>query len=334
MKIIRYVFVLLFLTIITLPLVFMDTKSTISEIENRTLATFPNMIKGRKINKNAILHFPKLLDDYLNDRVGFKKEAVSVINTIKVSGTSIQGNVVLGKNDWLFYASPGDGNNLGDFQKTNLFSRNEIRRFMSNIEDRAKWCNDNNIKFIFLIAPNKHSIYPEYYPMERPAGITRTEQIMNALPDNLKDVVIYPRDYFLSKKATSDLELYYKTDTHWNMLGAYYASELILQKMQTFFPRTEFPQINYSQKIITDSVHTDLPGMLGTASKYTDRAIFIEPEQGWESYYKYITPIGLKSHDFLIGHIGTVGIDGMIAVNTNENLPTAIVFRDSFGSAL
>lgn len=313
MKAINYVFTLLFLVIITLPLIFIDTKSTISEQENRTLAVFPDVINDGKINREAILHFSKLIDDYIGDRFGFKKEAVAFIHSInRKSGAMQQGAVIFGREDWLFYSTPVDGDNINDFLKMNLFSQEQIDRFIINIEDRLAWCNNNGIKFIFLIAPNKHNIYPEYYPVKRPRGITRTDQIINSLPDNLKDVVIYPRDYILSKKADSDLELYYKTDTHWNMLGAYYVSELIFQKTQSFFPNGEFPEISYSKKVITDSFYTELPGMLGMVSQYNDRALFIEPDHGWESYYKYIKPTGLTNHDFLIGWIGWTGRDGMI----------------------
>jgi hypothetical protein len=74
--------------------------------------------------------------------------------------------------------------------------------------------------------------------------------------------------------------------------------------------------------------------MLGMVSQYNSRAIFIEPEYGWESYYKYIKPTGLTNHDFLIGWVGLTGSDGMITENVDKKLPRAIIFRDSFFSAL
>jgi hypothetical protein len=280
MKHASYVFTLAFLAIIALPLVFIDTKSTVSENENRTLAAFPNVID------EGILRFPKLLDDYIGDRFGFKNEAVTFINSINQKGGSIQqGDIIFGKEGWLFYSKPEDGNNINDFLKINLFSQGQITQLITNIEDRLAWCNDNGIKFIFLIAPNKHNIYPEYYPLERPDGITRTEQIMDALPDNLKDAVLYPRDYILSKK-TAPMPVYFETDTHWNMLGASYAYELIFEKLKGDFPHTLFPEIEFKMDVAYDS-SGDIVPMSGFTS-YGKRTIpNIHPEEGWSSYYSY-----------------------------------------------
>jgi hypothetical protein len=82
----------------------MDTKSTVSEQENRTLAPFPNIIV------DGVTHFPKSLDAYIGDRIGFKNEAVAFINNFTDVGTFKQGNVVLGKDKWPFYSNPDDGN--------------------------------------------------------------------------------------------------------------------------------------------------------------------------------------------------------------------------------
>ncbi|GMO36521.1 MAG: hypothetical protein Ta2B_16510 [Termitinemataceae bacterium] len=155
MKVIHYIFMLVFFVIITLPLLLLDTKSTISESENRTLAIFPNIIT------DGVTHFPKLLDNYIGDRFGLKNEAVAFTNNFIVRGTFQRGDVILGEDNWLFYSN--HGNNISDFLKINLFSEDEIRHFITNIENRLEWCSANNIKFVFLIAPNKHNIYPENY---------------------------------------------------------------------------------------------------------------------------------------------------------------------------
>jgi hypothetical protein len=304
MKIVNYVFTLVFLTIIVLPLVFMDTKSAISENENRTLAAFPDVITG------GITQFPKSLDNYISDRFGFKNESVAFINSITMYNNFIKGNVVLGKDDWLFFSNKGS--NINDFLKINLFSQDEIKQIITNIEDRLEWCNDNSIKFIFLMAPNKHTIYPEQYPIKRPEGITRTEQIMDAMTDNLKDVVIYPRDYILSKKA-KPIPAYFETDSHWNMLGASYAYNLIFEKIKNKFPNTIFPDIEFITDVTYDSLGDLVP--LSGFTSYGKRTIpDIHPEKGWPAYYAYIKNDGRNC----------------AIENKNQSLPKAIIFHDSF----
>jgi hypothetical protein len=316
MKLVNYIFIFSFLAIITLPLVFLDTKSTITENENRTLAVFPGLLDEGKINTDKIMRFPKLLDDYIGDRFGFRNEAISFINRLDSAGTFLWSRYVLGKDGWLFYSGHNDGNNINDFLKINLFTQDEIKRFILNIESRLKWCNENNIKFVFLIAPNKHNIYPEYYPLERPSGITRTDQIMLALPDNLKDIVLYPRDYILSKK-TPQVPVYFETDTHWNMLGASYAYDLIFEKLKKDFPDTVFPDIEVKMEVSSDTIVNVVPGFT-SYGKMTN--VDIQPKEGWTSYYTY----SYHTFDKIITNI----------TNNDSDLPKAIIFRDSFFDAL
>ncbi|GMO11288.1 MAG: hypothetical protein Ta2A_19490 [Treponemataceae bacterium] len=316
-KVMQYIFVFVFLSIITLPLVFFDRKSVISEQENRTLATFPDVIDDGKLSTNVIKKFPGLLDAYLSDRIGFKNKAIAFTNKITRAGKLRQGDVILGKNKWLYYVSPWDGDNLSDYLKTNLFSQDEISSFIEQIEKRALWCKENGIHFLFVIAPNKHSVYPEYYPFDRPDGITRTEQIINALPDSLKDTVIFPRDYIISQKAKYPYPFYYEDDTHWNAKGAYFAYEIILPKLKTAFSNSVLPAIDYDETVSFAPAHGDLIGMLGVKTSGQRTFIALTPKEGLK--YRYIKKDGRN---------------GVITENENQALPKALVFRDSFFSAL
>jgi hypothetical protein len=317
MKRISIIFAGVFLSLISLPFVFMDNKSVVSEKENRVLVSFPGIIEDGKINTVAIKNFSPSIDKYINDRFGFRNTAISLANNIFWAGKTINRHVVVGKNGWLFYSTPDDGNNIADFYKMNLFTEDELERFIGNIKKRRKWCEENNIAFIFLIAPNKHTIYPEYYPFERPDGITRTEQIIAALPHNLKNVVIYPRDYLLQNKSNA-LPLYFETDTHWNMAGAEYVFEILYNRVKNNFPNIQFSEIQFTTEISYDS-SGDLVPMLGFTS-YGKRTIpNVYPQEGWKSFYRYI-----KNED----------INGVIIENNDQTLPRAIMYRDSFFMAL
>jgi hypothetical protein len=292
----------------------MDRKSVISEKENRALAVFPRLFRhdGNTGGLN-IQNLPKEMDAYINDRFGFRDVFVSLASYLKKTKT-INGDVVIGKEGWLFYDG---GDNIKDFFKLNLFTETEARLFIENIQKRYEWCKNNGIEFIFLIAPNKHNVYPEYYPFERPEGITRTEQIMSALPESLKDVVIYPLDYIRQNK-TAAMPLYFETDTHWNMAGAHCAFDMLFARVKRLFPAADFPDLNLITTINYDS-SGDIPPMSGFAD-YGKRTIpVLYPVDGWEYYYHY------KKND---------GINGIIANNNNQSLPKAIIFRDSFFTAL
>jgi hypothetical protein len=289
----------------------MDRKSIISEKENRVLAAFPDF------SVFDIGNIPRSMDNYINDRFGFRNIFIKLANTFIYASGYKNGNVIIGKENWLFYSKQDDGNNIADFFKINLFNNANTGRFINVIAERVEWCNSNNIKFIFLIAPNKHNIYPEYYPFERPEGITRTEQILAAMPDNLKDSIIYPY-YVLIKNKTDKLPLYFETDTHWNMAGAYYAFGLLFDRVKELFPETHFPEFNFTTDIGYDSKGDIVP--MSGFSGYGRRTIpNIYPVNGWVNYYKYEKKDGHNS---------------IIIKNNDPLLPKAIVFRDSFFTQL
>jgi hypothetical protein len=308
MKRSKLLFIGCFLALITIPLVFMDHKSLVSEKENKTLEGLPNLFNG---------NFPRQMDNYINDRFGFRDSFVSLANMLNMALKKTIGNVVIGKNGWLFYSRPDDGNNIYDFFKMNLFTGDEIKRFIESIEKRIEWCANNDIKFIFLIAPNKHNVYPEYYPFTRPKGITRAEQIMAALPAHLEKFFIFPLDYIRQNK-TDEIPLYFETDTHWNMTGAYCAFELLFENIQQLFPRVNFPEIPFVTDIGYDSAGDMVP-MLGRLSYGRRTVPDTRPRDGWEAYYQYIK---------------NESTDGVITVNNSPSLPKAIIFRDSFFTLL
>jgi hypothetical protein len=315
MKKASFWFILTFLAIISLPLVFIDHKSVVSEKENRNLAVYPGIINnGNIVPINAL---PKSFDSYINDRFGFRNLAVSFINGINRNSKIINREVVIGKKNWLFYSNLKDGDNFNDFLKTNLFSNDEVERFIQNIEDRFEWCNEKGIKFYLLIAPNKHNIYPEYYPIDRPEGITRTGQIIHALPSSLKNIVIYPINELMQNKD-SNYPLYHEIDTHWNASGAKCAFDVMSIKIKNDFPHIVFPEIIFTTDISYSSFGDIVP-MSGFTSYGKNTIPNIHPAEGWDAYYRYIKNEELQE---------------IITTNVNKALPKAIIFRDSFFTAL
>jgi hypothetical protein len=160
-------------------------------------------------------------------------------------------------------------------------------------------------------------VYPEYYPISRPEGITRTDQIINALPDNLKDSVIYPLDKLLENKSMT-APLYYEIDTHWNMAGAKCAFDVLFAEIKPDFPGIDFPEIAFTSDVSYDSFG-DIVLMSGFTGYGKKTIPNIYPLEGWKTYYAYI-----KNED----------LNGVITENTDKALPKAMVFRDSFFVAL
>ena len=319
MKHVRHLFIIIFLSLLLLPLIYLDTKSTASTSEKRNLAPFPELFKENTIKINSEIF--QQVDAYFNDRFGFRERLVHLNADLKYKALNDSGNdrAIIGKNGWLYYIFKPDGDNFSDFMKSNLVDDATIIKFANQIKYRGEWCKKNNITFIFIIAPNKHNVYPEYYPIERPSGITRTDQFLNYL-DKHRIEYLYPRDLLISKK-NKDTLLYYKTGTHWNTMGAYYAYNLILEDLHKKLPKTKFPDLEYEVNVNTDSGGGDITPMLGLESVANNTGFQYKPKgKNWTDFYSYIKNEG--------------GFRAFTTEGKDKSLPYAIIFRDSFFSAL
>jgi hypothetical protein len=313
----RLFFTVLFLLIILTPVVFFNYKEEYSYREKRPLAPFPGFFQNGKINTKIFRRF----DEYMEDRIGLKSLLVGLNSRLvyEVLNKTKSDRVVLGKNDWLFYIFKADGDNLSDFLKTNLFTDTEISALIRQINDRKTWCEQNGIRFVFFISPNKHNIYPEYYPVRRPEGEHRTENFLKKTPREIKDHIVYPKEFLLSKKG--DNLLYYENDTHWNKLGAYYSSSLLSGKITSYFPDRDFPNVEYTVTKPGGEFSGDLPPMLGLGSnKFRGTYFSVEPALGQKTFYTYLKNDG--------------GTNDIVTKGTDDQLPKALVFRDSFYVAL
>jgi hypothetical protein len=213
-------------------------------MENKNLKPFPVLIENNKIN----FSFLGGLDTYINERFRFKIQLVELYSYINFNMLKRMEKhpIILGKGNWIFLSSTGC---LQDFLKIRRFTAEEMKRFYRQIAARSDWCNANGIKLIILIAPDKHNVYPELFPFEQTAGQNLTETLLDSMPESLqsiKDTIIYPADYLVSKKKEYPYPLFFETDMHWNQGGAFLAYKLLEEKVKNYFPDTVFPQIEYT----------------------------------------------------------------------------------------
>jgi hypothetical protein len=237
-------FIIVFLLILTAPFVFLDTKSIKSVAENKNLEPFPAFIKDNKFNLSFLGNF----EIYINDRFRFKTQLVWLYSYINFNMLNRIGNrnIVLGKNNWVFLSGQ---DNLYDFLKIKRVTNREIQHFNRQLAARADWCNKHGIKLLILIAPDKHNVYPELFPFERPSGQNSIENFLRFLPKPLKELVVYPKDFLVFKKNEYPYPLYFETDSHWNEGGGFLAYSLLEEKIKSCFPDIVFPKTEYSTTV-------------------------------------------------------------------------------------
>ncbi len=321
MKVQKTIFLLAFCVLLIAPVLKFDFQSKVATNENRELAVFPNFFSTSTVNWK----FFSQLDSYIQDRFGFRTPLINLDAEIQYDLLKSKGNsrVLLGKDDWYFYIDKKDNSNYDDYLKRNLVDKQTVKKFVRKIKSRAQWCEQNGILFVFVVIPNKHSIYPEYYPYLRPRGVTRADQLLNPLRDT--DVLyIFPRNFFISQKK--DFSLYYKNDTHWNNYGAFLFFGELKKILQTNLPDVQLPNYDFKMEV-TKADAGQLPNLLGFSSKKSALYPLIQPKNSlWEDIFTYQgkDTIAILSRKNLL----------VTTENKRKDLPTAIIFRDSFFNSL
>ena len=191
------------------------------------LAEKPILLENGKLNYS----FFNQLQAWINDHIGFRSQFVWLRSEIdyQIFHRSPSERVHLGKDGWLFYT-------LDDNLKiaTGEYSLPDetleiIHRNMSAVQ---KIFNENGTDFVIVLPPSKVSIYPEYLRIYlRNGGIEKTPDdiVFDHLSRNEDLKIVCLKDTLLQQKALADV--YFKTDTHWNEIGAYTAYQKICRDL-------------------------------------------------------------------------------------------------------
>ena len=334
MKIVNGVFILIFVLFITIPILFLDRDSPVSNLERRVLAQFPSVKTDDKFDVKLISTLPRQIDAYVNDRFAFRSNFISFIKRVDffILRKSHDDRLLVGKDNWLFYIHKSLGDEFANFKKSNLFTPEEMRIFIESFALVNETCERNNIKFYFLIVPTTSSVYPEKYPFPRPQGISRVEQIVMALPADLRQKVIFPLDYFMLKKKDHPQPLYYNNGLHWNKLGAFYAFDLLSKRIRMDFPNIHEMQFRFAPYMDPgEDNYAMLWWGIKEFGKFTE-LLKVEPVNGWDAHYYYLQLDSVVENEYntVIGYASKKGKYGIITENRNKNLPTALIMRDSY----
>jgi hypothetical protein len=240
--------------------VFQEDK-TISTIEKRSLKVKPSAPRSL----SDIQIFPQLFDEYYSDHFGLRDWLAGHYKLAKYKiGDSSSHEVTLGKDGWLFLGSlKSTANNdpIGDYRNINLYSQEELKQFAQYVMHTKNWLNEQGIEYIFVIAPNKHTIYSEYLPdyIQKNNDQSAMDQLLDHLKENTSVVAVDLREPLISAKEQHSV--YYKTDTHWNHYGANIAQYKIMLAIEELFPGSIHPELYQMQ--VTTKGGGDLAGFLG-----------------------------------------------------------------------
>ncbi|MAO09189.1 MAG: hypothetical protein CL596_10800 [Alteromonas sp.] len=144
----------------------------------------------------------------------------------------IPNKVLEGDDDYLFL---GDDFSMAfsESKGYDLFRGGHFKLMDKQVFSKQRWLKERGIAYYIAIAPNKLTIYDEKIPIRKGTDTTKRVQTVNYF--NSKGFSIIDLSDTLIKQKEKGL--YFKTDTHWNELGAYYAYCQLLTAIKKDFPQ-------------------------------------------------------------------------------------------------
>jgi alginate O-acetyltransferase complex protein AlgJ len=300
---------------------------TVTSFENRLAAGWPPM-PASYADARA---WPARFDTAFADHFGGRNALIALHHWIKAVGfgTSPAANVAIGRDGWLFFRGE-DGKALDrDYRGVLPYPPEEPSLIASEFKRRYDFVSALGIPYVVMIVPDKATIYPEYLPrwLTKVAPQTRLDRLYAALAAYPEITVLDLRPALIAAKTRE--RTYFKTDSHWNLVGAtigYEALAAVLKAKVPGFPAVPPERPPYVAGV--DYYSGDLSQMIGS------RGAFREDD---------IAPLG-KVLANAAGHCAKpvpasqsptgAEADTQIYECDRPSLPSALVYRDSMAIAL
>lgn len=247
----------------------------------------------------VIRHFPQTFEQQLKEQFKLPGWFVQFNALIKVYvfGVSPNSNIALGANGFYFEGIGASRveqdivenfDNIADYMGQIPFSEGELLQWKMALEQRSYWLQQQGSEYVFVLAPTKAFVYPEYLPasLRKVRGQTRYEQLSRYLQEyaDIHFVDLLPPLLEAKTRSASPL-LFYKTDFHWNFFGAFIAYKAMMAEMGRFFPQYDFrsPELtDFEVNIDKHWAHRRFLFMLGlpVALHRNEQYITLKPRPG------------------------------------------------------
>jgi hypothetical protein len=222
--------------IFTLPLItLVKQDALVSEFEKRQLAQFPEM----KFDLPSLVKFPRQFEKYFNDHLGGRDQLISLHNTFnfRVLKKSSISSATVGEREWLFSNADGE---LLDYMGLMQKDFVSLESYRYALEDRRDWLAKFGVRYLFLPVPNKMMMYEEYLPLRvrQEKGVTVYGQFIDHMR-KYSDFTDFLDLKSILLKAKEKRQVYFRTDTHWNLDGSLVADRAIIHHLQQWFPQLQ-----------------------------------------------------------------------------------------------
>lgn len=244
-----------------------------------------------------------------------------------LNGPSQIGGVVVGSDGWLYLEWMAKAR---DYRVQPPLSQEFLATWRRRFEQSRAICDELGVPHLLVLVPAKRALYPEHLPpmvFDRIGSDSGAAHMFRYL--RVKSPALRPLN-LLPALRTNKVRgpLFYKTDTHWNSLGAFVAARATGERLRDLFPEVAVPSfgdISVSTNLVAGGNEAKI---LGRQRAIREADLVIRYRDGREVTLAGGAPLRLPFINvFQIGEtIDTVSAAG--------GIDSAIVFHNSFGYAV
>jgi alginate O-acetyltransferase complex protein AlgJ len=200
--------------------------------ENRSTRPHPGMPR----TPAELYRFPERFEAHFSDTFGLRDVLLRWNSRVKLDLLHVSPTPTLVIDDagWIDYA----GEATMEARRGILpMTRGAQKEWLDHFALCRDFCKRNEARYAFLLVPNKETIYPEHVPARyAPFGPSRLDQLVAALPPDLRSAFIDLRPAFLAARSADKPpldHLYNVFGTHWNGRGTLLAYFTTMQALQS-----------------------------------------------------------------------------------------------------
>ncbi len=226
-----------------------------TNVENRNMAQLP------ELSLKTLDGYTMELESYINDHLPYRSSLIRMNSILEYTAfkDSPNGDVIIGKDKWLFYSTKV---NLSAYKGENLFNDKQLEKIAQNLQKTKDRLARDGREFVLFIAPNRARMNAAYMPdyIGPPAEKQAVWQMIDYLKKNTDVTVVYDDEKMLAAQTRyPDKITYHKTDTHWNEYGAYISTVELLKTLGIDMPDYDNPGVTIEE---SDDVSGDMAKLM------------------------------------------------------------------------
>jgi hypothetical protein len=290
--------------------------------ENRLPAPKPRLTRR---DVAGVQNYLAAAEIYFNDHFGFRKRLIRWFQQWKARlyhDLSVH-KVVPGRDGWLF---TGELQMIEHYLGLAKFTPAQLKSWQTLLEKRRDWLAQRGIKYLFVIPPDKQTVYPEFLPAwlqdAAPAHReTKLDQFLTYMQAHSTVAILDLRPPLLAAKAIAPT--YLQNDTHWNQFGGFVGCQEVIKTLAKQFP--DLPPLR-----LEDFTWTNVPATGGDIARILGAA---PPEKNFFTFQPGPALPVLRTNEDR-AYKSNWGVKTVLTVDNPAALRrNVVVFHDSYGAA-